>query len=330
MKISIVTPSFNQATHLRQTLESVLSQEVPGLEYIVVDGGSTDGSREILEEYGDRLAWWCSEPDGGQYAAINKGFSHATGDVLAWLNSSDFYLPWTLRSVLTIFESFPRVEWISSLHKTCVEEDGNFAGYQKLPGFSRNAFCRGLHGSRENPEFIQQETCFWRRSLWEKAGAAIPSTHPTAADFHLWSLFFQHAPLTGVAAPLAAFRFHDEQRSAASTYLQEVEQILDDLRKDECQPAHHRVMPIIHRNPDRSTAGQAGSFWLLNWMENDNFLFEMRDPEASLSQKEAMIVELASACEERLQCINQLQAQLAAATEKPHRASWMERWFARR
>ena len=93
MKISIISPSYNQAEFLESTLLSVLSQTGVELEYIVVDGGSTDGSKEIIERYSERLAWWCSEPDGGQYQAINKGFEKATGDVLAWLNSSDIYLP---------------------------------------------------------------------------------------------------------------------------------------------------------------------------------------------------------------------------------------------
>jgi glycosyltransferase involved in cell wall biosynthesis len=99
MKISIVTPSYNQAAHLEQTIQSVLLVADgcgAELEYVVIDGGSTDGSREILECHANRFAYWCSEKDGGQYAAINKGFDKTTGEIMGWLNSSDLYCPWTL------------------------------------------------------------------------------------------------------------------------------------------------------------------------------------------------------------------------------------------
>src|SRR5215469_5586779 len=94
-KISIVTPSFNQAEFLEETIRSVLDQNYPNLEYVVVDGGSTDGSVDIIKKYAHRLAWWVSEPDDGQYAAINKGFKHSSGEIMAWINSDDKYLPWT-------------------------------------------------------------------------------------------------------------------------------------------------------------------------------------------------------------------------------------------
>src|SRR6267154_2378048 len=97
-RISIVTPSFNQGSYLEETIRSVLDQNYPNLEYVVVDGGSTDRSVEILQRYADRLAWWSSEPDGGQYAAINKGFKHTSGEIMAWINSDDKYLPWTFSS----------------------------------------------------------------------------------------------------------------------------------------------------------------------------------------------------------------------------------------
>lgn len=233
MRISVVTPSFNQARHLESTLISVLEAARAcdvELEYIVVDGGSTDGSRDILEKYADRLAWWCSEPDGGQYAAINKGFAHATGEILAWLNSSDIYLPWTLATVHEIFTKFPQVDWITSLPKACIREDGSFESVSEVAGFSAGRFRKGGHGGPGNGEFLQQETCFWRRSLWEKIGGQITDRYRFAADFWLWGQFFQHARCTGVEAPLAAFRFHDDQKSTATRYNEEVRAILHDLQ----------------------------------------------------------------------------------------------------
>src|SRR5438105_13426655 len=101
--ISVVTPSFNQARFLPHTIDSVLSQRYPKLEYGVVDGGSSDGSVETLREYDSRLSYWVSEPDGGMYEAIRKGFERSTGEIIAWINSDDTYLPWTFTTVARIF-----------------------------------------------------------------------------------------------------------------------------------------------------------------------------------------------------------------------------------
>ena len=109
--ISIVTPSFNQAQFLEATIDSILSQNYPNLEYIIIDGGSTDGSVDIIKKHEKYLSFWCSEPDAGQYDAINKGLSHSTGEIMAWLNSDDMYLPWALKTVADIMSSLPNVEW---------------------------------------------------------------------------------------------------------------------------------------------------------------------------------------------------------------------------
>src|SRR5688572_29578312 len=110
--VSIVTPSFNQAAYLEQTIRSVLEQDHPHVEYIVIDGASTDSSNEIIKKYESNLTYWVSEKDNGQAQAINKGFARASGDIAAWLNSDDYYLPGTISEVVKIFKKHPDVALI--------------------------------------------------------------------------------------------------------------------------------------------------------------------------------------------------------------------------
>jgi len=124
-KISIVTPTYNQAEYIEATILSVLNQRYPNLEYIIIDGGSTDGTVDIIKKYADQLTYWCSEPDGGQYAAINKGFAHATGDVMAWLNSDDLYMPYTLHAVGSIMDSLEEVKWLSTSTPVGIDAQGS-------------------------------------------------------------------------------------------------------------------------------------------------------------------------------------------------------------
>ena len=280
MKISIVTPSYNQAAHLDQTIRSVLlAADGCGaeLEYVVVDGGSTDGSREIIERHAPQLAWWCSEKDAGQYDAINKGFSKATGEIMGWLNSSDLYFPWTLSTVREIFEKFPEVQWITALRKFCVQEDGSFEGMQKMPGFAGRCYYAGMHGGPKNSDFIQQETVFWRRSLWEQIGSRIPDRCKFAADFHLWGEFFKHAPVYGLDAPLAGFRFHGDSRSTADRYMGEVNALLEDWKKTSAKNeiAHGFVRIIRHWEK-----GKSG--WKICYHSGNEFIWLTKDLEENL------------------------------------------------
>src|SRR4051812_44790534 len=112
--ISIVTPSFNHGQFLEHTLRSVIDQNYDNLEYIVIDGGSTDGSVDIIKRNERDLAHWTSERDGGHGNALNKGFRHSRGEIMAWLNSDDLYFPWTLHTVAEIFSSHPEVSWITA------------------------------------------------------------------------------------------------------------------------------------------------------------------------------------------------------------------------
>lgn len=216
-QISIVTPSFNQAEFLEETIQSVLSQDYPHLEYVVMDGGSTDGSVEIIRKYERKITYWQSKPDGGQYQAVNEGFTRTRGDIMGWINSDDKYTPWAFAIVADIFRTFPQIEWMTTLYPLTWDSDGRAIACGRRPGYSRQAFFRGQYVPRMSrcPEGnIQQESTFWRRSLWDRAGSGLDTSLRLAADFELWARFYQSSELYGIDTPLAGFRSHADQKTA--------------------------------------------------------------------------------------------------------------------
>jgi len=211
-RITVITPSFNQAPFLEQTIRSVLDQDYPNLEYIVVDGGSTDGSQEIIERYAGRLHWWCSEPDRGQSHALNKGLSKATGDVIAYLNSDDWYLPGVLAEVGDFFRDHPETDF---LYGRCrmVDEEGQTLRVHH--GDIRTlAELLDLWGVwwRER-QFVQPE-CFWSRRIFLKAGS-FREDITNAFDYEYWTrLFLAGANVERTDEEICCFRLHSAQKSA--------------------------------------------------------------------------------------------------------------------
>ncbi len=214
-KLSVVTATLNRASFLEETIRSVLDQNYPNLEYMIVDGGSTDGSLDILKKYADRLAWWVSEKDAGHFDALSKGFAKSTGDIMAFINSDDKFCPWAFSVVGEIFAKFQQIEWLTTLFPIIWDAQGRATHCRQTEGFSREAFIRGENLPGNNGAYathwIQQESTFWRRSLWNKAGGDVDRSMGVAGDFELWARFFEHADLYAVATTLGGFRIHGEQ-----------------------------------------------------------------------------------------------------------------------
>jgi glycosyltransferase involved in cell wall biosynthesis len=207
MLVSIVTPSFNQARFIEETIQSILSQDYAQVEYIIVDGGSSDGSREIIERYAPRLAWWVSERDQGQTDAINKGFAHARGDVLAWLNSDDTYQPGAIAEAVAFLQENPQVGMVYG-DANLVDEQGQVIG--KFP--ARQTDYRRL---RQGYVHIPQQAAFFRASLWRQVGPLDPTFY-FAMDYDLWVRLARLAPLCYHPRLWASFRLHSAGKSVAS------------------------------------------------------------------------------------------------------------------
>lgn len=226
-RISIVTPSYNQGQFLERTLRSVLSQGYPNLEYIIIDGGSTDNSVEIIRRYEPWLAYWVSQPDRGMYDAINKGFARSTGEVMAWLNSDDMYTPWALQVVAEIFAQHrARVHWLSGLPGSWTP-DNKLVTVHARTRYNRRLLALGAYRGG-SLGWVQQESTFWSRTLWEQVGGCIREEFRLAGDFDLWRRFALHTPLYVAQTVLSGFRTHGAQQTAhlIDSYHAEVERSL--------------------------------------------------------------------------------------------------------
>jgi hypothetical protein len=236
-KISIVTPNFNYGHLIEATLRSVLMQNYPNLEYIVIDDGSTDNSVEVIKKYESKLGYFEHHQNCGQYPTINKGFSKATGEIFGWLNSDDIYFPWTLTAVAEIFTQFPEIDWIVGNPATI--QNGVVHYVHPIRPYPRAMIAAGLFcTSAGGVGFIQQESSFWRRRLWEKAGGLRPSLR-YAADFELWMRFSGFAELYSVTTLLGGFTDRGKaNRSIANAgqYEQEVEKVIAEVRADPKSP----------------------------------------------------------------------------------------------
>jgi glycosyltransferase involved in cell wall biosynthesis len=212
-RISIVTPSYNQAQFIERTIESVLSQRGDfELEYRVVDGASSDGTVEILKRYSDRLAW-TSERDAGQVDAINRGLRAATGDIVGWVNSDDMLLPGALQVVARAFAEHPQAEWV---HGRCEIIDPDDRPVRRWISLYKHV--RAKRHSFENlltENYVSQMTCFWRRGVHEQVGF-LDTTLTLAFDYEFWLRLAKRGAPVYLDQRIACFRWYETSKSGAN------------------------------------------------------------------------------------------------------------------
>ena len=238
--VSIVIPSYNQAAFLEQTIKSALEQDYPYLEHILVDGASTDNSVEIIQKYGNQLAWWVSEKDKGQGDAINKGMAHAKGQIVAWLNSDDCYLPAAISAAVEAFEANPDAVMVYG-NMLAIDENEvvtNTFKYRQLT--LEDLLCF---------QIIGQPAVFMRREVFEQVNGLDPNFH-FLLDHHLWIKIAAEGKIVHIPQIWSAARYHSEakNRAQASQFGREAFQILDWAAADQY------FAPILARLARRARA----------------------------------------------------------------------------
>jgi glycosyltransferase involved in cell wall biosynthesis len=203
-KISVVTCSLNQGRYLEATIRSVLDQGYPNLEYVVIDGGSEDGSVEIIKKYSERLAYWVSEPDNGQTDALIKGFAQTSGEILAWLCSDDLYEPNALYEAADVFVRNPQWQVVYG-DSTWIDAEGRFMRPKKEIEFDRFIWLY------EGSNYIPQPSTFWRRDIYERVGG-LDARWDYAMDADLWARFAEVTHLHHVPRSWSRMRSYPEQK----------------------------------------------------------------------------------------------------------------------
>lgn len=221
-KITIVTACYNSEKYMEDCILSVMRQTYDNVEHIIVDGGSKDATIEIIKKYDSRYNMsWISEKDNGMYDAICKGFEMATGDIYAWLNSDDMYMPWACELVAIVMEN-TKIQWCTGI--PChYNERGIAHNIPRItPVFDRKFIRKGYMDGRI-ASFLEQESMFWSKELWEKCDYVI-GHYKIAGDYYLWKEFAKHEHLTTLDSVISGFRIHEGQMSEDSKkYYNELE-----------------------------------------------------------------------------------------------------------
>lgn len=204
-RITVVTPSFNQAVYLERTICSVLDQGYPNLEYIIVDGGSTDGSVDIIRRYADSLGWWVSEPDRGQTDAINRGLQRATGEWVAWQNSDDIYYPGAFHDLAAAALKHPQAGLIIGDMMLIDEHDCLLRDIRYVKPTYKALLAEGM--------VLTNQSAFWRRRVHEKIGLMDENLH-CAFDYEWFLRLTEHVEAVHVDCIWGALRLHGETKTS--------------------------------------------------------------------------------------------------------------------
>ena len=252
-KISIVTCSYQQGRYLDATLRSVLDQQYPDLEYIVIDGGSKDESVPTIRAHEGELAYWVSESDKGQTDALIKGFNRASGDIQGWLCSDDLLLPGALAQVAQFFDQHPQIDAVYG-DALWIDAAGAYIRPKREMGFSRFVFLF-------DHNYIAQPSMFWRRSLYERVRGLDPR-YNLAMDADLWERFSRHTRIAHLPAYLSCMRYYPEQKTRAMRPQGRVEDAR--IRSRSMLGRLNSLSPVLHRaaRAQRVLAkALAGGYW---------------------------------------------------------------------
>lgn len=220
LKISIITVAYNSADTIEQTIRSVIKQKYPHIEYIIIDGGSKDGTVDIIKKYEQYLTYWVSESDNGMYDALVKGLAHVTGDICAYINSDDFYQPGAFEIVNEIFANHTEVKWLTGI-STVYNIKGNIISAETPFKYRREIIKKGGYNGIWFP-FIQQESTFWRIELLESVDYEVLRHLKLAGDYYLWKCFADVAEFDVIMVILSGFRKRKGQLSGnLKSYLKE-------------------------------------------------------------------------------------------------------------
>jgi len=247
-RVTIVTPSFNQGKYLEATILSVLNQDYPNIEYIVIDGGSTDGSVDVIKRYQNRLAYSISEPDRGQSHAINKGFEHATGDIFNWLNSDDLLMPSAVKIAVHYLMKKTDVGMVYG-DRIIIDIKGNFLDLIQSPSFNPKAMLYNLR--------IPQETVFFRRRFWDEL-KGVDEALNYCMDYDLWIRLNKVTRIYHIPFVLGAYRTHPSAKSTKGYNHQGLlgRKELDKVMFRHFSKRRNKTMIKVHRKLN---------LWLLNY-----------------------------------------------------------------
>lgn len=238
--VSIVTPSYNQGQFIEKTIHSVLLQGYPNLEYIIIDGGSTDGSVDIIRKYADRLDYWVSEEDRGAAHAINKGFARAHGEILGWLNSDDFLLPEAISRIVETYRKYPKaVAWIGGCYR--IDPDGRILGRVIPHGLDRDSLADWGHRG-----FFYQPSCFFSARAWHKTGPLDEGLH-LAFDLDLWLRLSPIGAFVSTSEIISAAIIHKDAKTQAQRADMHAETTAIQIKYGYQEAAVKRLVDLLER-----------------------------------------------------------------------------------